>query len=447
MRSFSSIFAITFAASLLFANATAQETITAAADKANYAYGDNVSISGKVPAYVEGAKGSIKVLTSKNKVFLDTSFTPKPDGTFAYTFRLEGSLLEEGTWTARISYQGKNVIASFKVLAQELLLVDVKITIGSSNPNNAKFYDPKEITVKKGTKVVWNNNDVTAHTVTYGEKKGSPGVGSLFDSGMIRSGTFYEHTFADVGDYPYFCTVYPWMTGRIIVVEEVQVPVTVELSMTTDKAKYKLGETVKVAGSAKPVQDKDVVVQVFNPGNSTFSLGQFRLLADGKFAYSFPLKGDLAVPGNYTIKATYLNETISRIIQVQEAPIPTPQPDTQPKSGSKINAERVSFVDVSGSEKKSLGIGEQVLVQSKLTNTQGVLQEFVFIVQVKDSDGIIVMLSWFQSALNPKQTVSVAQSWTPDSEGRFTVQAFVWRSVLDPVPLTTESLQTTIKVA
>ena len=446
MRGFLSVFAITVTISMLFANASAQETVTVTADKANYAYGDNVSITGKVPSYVEGAKGSIKVLTSKNKVFLDTSFTPKPDGTFSYAFKLEGSLLEEGTWTARVSYQGKNALASFKVLEQELLIVDVGITIGSSNPNNGKFYDPKEITVKKGTKVVWSNKDVTAHTVTYGEK-GSPGVGSVFDSGMIRSNTFYEHSFTDDGDYSYFCTIYPWMTGRIIVVKEMQVPITVELSMSTDKAKYKLGDTVKVAGSAKPVQDKDVVVQVFNPDSSAFSLGQFRLLADGKFAYSFPLKGDLAIAGNYTIKATYLNETISSIIIVEEAPIPKPQPDTQPKSGSKVIAERVSFVDVTGSEKKSLGVGEQVLVQSKITNAQSAQQEFVFIVQVKDSDGVIVMLSWFQSALNSKQTVSVAQSWTPDSEGRFTVQAFVWKSVLDPIPLTTESLQTTIKVA
>lgn len=378
----------------LFVNAGAQQSLTVTADKDSYVYGDNVSLTGKVPAYVEGAKGSMKVLTSKNKVFLETSFTPKSDGTFSYTFKLEGSLLEEGIWTTRVSYQGYNTFTSFTVSAHEILQVNVDIAVGSSNPNNGKFFDPKEITVKKGTKVIWTNDDKTSHTITYG-KKGSPGVGSLFDSGTVRSTAFYEHLFEDEGDYPYFCTMYPWMTGRVIVVEDVEIPVTVELSMSTDKAKYKLGDMVKITGSAKPVQDKDVIVQVFNPNSDALTFGQFRLSTDGTFTYSFPLKGDLAVAGNYTISATYLNQTASTLITVEEAPIPNPQPETQ-SSGSKITAERISFVDVTGSEKESVGVGEQVLVQSKITNTQSAQQEFVFIVQVKDSDGAVVMLSWFR---------------------------------------------------
>jgi hypothetical protein len=270
----------------------------------------------------------------------------------------------------------------------------------------------------------------------------------LFDSGTIRSGTFYEHMFENDGEYTYFCTIYPWMTGRVIVAEEVEVPITVELSMTTDKEKYRLGDTVKVTGSVAPVKDEIVIVEVLNPANDLFKLGDsIKLLDDGKFSYSFSLRGDLAVAGNYTISATYMNETSSSIIIVEEGPIPTPQPDTKPPAGSKVVAERVSFVDVTGTEKKSLGIGEQVLVQSTITNAQNAQQEFAFIVQVKDADGVVVMFSWFQSALNSKQTVSVAQSWTPDTEGRFIVQAFVWKSVLDPVPLTTESLQSTIRVA
>ncbi len=451
MHVFSTVFAATIAISLLLSSSSVngQQALSVTSDKATYVYGSNVSITGNVPSYIEGSKGSIKILTSKNKVFLETVFTPQQDGTFSYTFKLEGSLLEEGVWTARISYGGSNVLTNFTVLAEELLVVDVGITIGSSNPNNGKFFDPKEITIKKGIEVVWHNKDVTAHTIVYGQK-GSPDAGSVFDSGMIRSNTVYSHSFTDTGEYPYFCKIHSWMTGRIIVAEDVQAPITVELSMSTDKPKYKLGETVKVTGSVHPVLKEDVVMQVFNPSDAQFTLGQLKLLDDGKFSHSFPLKGDLAVAGNYTIMATYLNKTVSSVILVEELPIPAPQPEpkpeTPPKAVSKIAAERVSFVDVMGSEKNSLGVGEQVLVKSKLSNTLSIQQEFAFIVQVKDSKGVVVMLSWFESTLNAKQTVKVAQSWTPDSEGRFTVQAFVWKSTLDPSPLTIESLQTTIKV-
>ncbi len=449
MRVFSAVLAATIAVSLIFSSSVSgQQGLSVTSDKASYVYGSNVSITGKVPSFAEGAKGTIKILTSKNRVFLEANFTPQSDATFTYTFKLEGSLLEEGIWTARVSYQGNNALTNFTILAEELLVVDVGITIGSSNPNNGRFFDPAEITIRKGVEVIWSNNDVTAHTVIYGQKGGSD-AGSEFDSGMIRSNTVYSHSFEDIGEYPYFCKIHSWMTGRIIVAEDVQPPITVELSMSTDKPKYKLGDTVKVTGSAKPVLKEDVVMQVFNPTDALFTLGQLKLLDDGKFSNSFPLKGDLAVAGNYTIMATYLNKTISSVILVEEVPIPTPQPEPKPeppKAVSRIAAERVSFVDITGSEKESVGVGEQVLVKSKLTNTLSIQQDFAFIVQVKDSDGVVVMLSWFESAVNARQTVSVAQSWTPDSEGRFTVQAFVWKSALDPSPLTIESLQKTIKV-
>src|SRR5574341_559760 len=213
MHVFSSVLVATIAVSLLLSSSSVsgQQVLSVTADKATYVYGSNVSITGQVPSYVEGSKGSIKILTSKNKVFLETTFTPKPDRTFSHTFTLEGNLLEEGIWTARVSYGGSNVPTNFTVLAQELLIVDVGITIGSSNPNNGKFFDPKEITIKKGVKVVWSNNDVTAHTVVYGQKGGSD-AGSVFDSGMIRSNTAYDHSFEDIGEYSYFCKIHSWMT-------------------------------------------------------------------------------------------------------------------------------------------------------------------------------------------------------------------------------------------
>jgi plastocyanin len=425
------------------ASVSGQEALTVASDRANYAYGDVVLITGKVQEYTEGAKGTLKVLTSKNKVFLEKPFTPNADGTFSYAFKLEGSILEEGLWTARVSYQAKNAIASFSVLEHEVLEAQVRIVVGASNPNNAVFYEPKETTVKRGAKITWKNDDVSSHTITYGVKD-SPGIGSLFNSGNIRSGAIYERTFPDEGEYPYFCTLYPWMTGKVIVLKEIQIPITVELAMSTDKERYKAGETVKVTGSASPVQDKDVTLQVLNPDEMPFTLGQFRPQPDGKFTYSFPLKGDI-LSGNYMIRVTYLNKTISNTIIV-EAPLPTPAPEPEPQLTEMVAAERVSFIDITGVEKDSLGVGEQVLVQSRLSNMQSSEQEFVFIVQVKDSDDVVIMLSWFQSTLNPKQTVSVAQSWTPEGEGRFTVQAFVWRNILDPVPLTKASLQSTIKV-
>ena len=72
----------------------------------------------------------------------------------------------------------------------------------------AKFaFVPKEITVAPGTTVVWINHDETPHTVAASDKS--------FVSKALDTNDRYEHTFADEGDIPYFCTVHPFMTGVV----------------------------------------------------------------------------------------------------------------------------------------------------------------------------------------------------------------------------------------
>jgi plastocyanin len=72
---------------------------------------------------------------------------------------------------------------------------------------------PYEVTVAVGATVTWSNDDTAAHTVTSGNI--SDGVDGLFDSSIFMSGTTFEFTFDDVGDYDYFCMVHPWMTGIV----------------------------------------------------------------------------------------------------------------------------------------------------------------------------------------------------------------------------------------
>jgi plastocyanin len=72
----------------------------------------------------------------------------------------------------------------------------------------AKFaYGPKEITVAPGTKIVWTNHDEIPHTVTAKDKS--------VDSKALDTGDKFEHTFDREGDFEYFCTVHPFMTGVV----------------------------------------------------------------------------------------------------------------------------------------------------------------------------------------------------------------------------------------
>jgi plastocyanin len=71
-------------------------------------------------------------------------------------------------------------------------------------------YSPDTIQIRTGETVEWTNNDLTPHTVT------SQPAGDL-NSGSIDAGASWRHTFAQPGNFPYFCTFHPEMEGEIIV--------------------------------------------------------------------------------------------------------------------------------------------------------------------------------------------------------------------------------------
>ena len=66
---------------------------------------------------------------------------------------------------------------------------------------------PKEITIAPGTKVIWTNRDETPHTATSNDKS--------FASKGLDTDDKFEHTFASEGDFSYFCTLHPFMTGVV----------------------------------------------------------------------------------------------------------------------------------------------------------------------------------------------------------------------------------------
>lgn len=68
-------------------------------------------------------------------------------------------------------------------------------------------FEPKEITIAPGTKVVWTNRDETPHSVAANDKG--------FTSKGLDTDDTYEHTFATEGDFGYICTVHPFMTGTV----------------------------------------------------------------------------------------------------------------------------------------------------------------------------------------------------------------------------------------
>jgi plastocyanin len=70
-------------------------------------------------------------------------------------------------------------------------------------------FAPATLTVTAGTSVTWKNEDDSPHRI--GDKNGT------FTSAALDTDDTFSHTFSAPGEYPYICTIHPYMVGKIVV--------------------------------------------------------------------------------------------------------------------------------------------------------------------------------------------------------------------------------------
>ena len=71
-------------------------------------------------------------------------------------------------------------------------------------------FGPREITIAPGSKVRWVNHDQVPHAVASAQ-----GQEKVIASKAMDTDGRYEATFSKEGDYAYYCTVHPFMTGVV----------------------------------------------------------------------------------------------------------------------------------------------------------------------------------------------------------------------------------------
>ncbi|MFQ5940247.1 MAG: thermonuclease family protein [Nitrososphaerales archaeon] len=74
-------------------------------------------------------------------------------------------------------------------------------------------------------------------------------------------------------------------------------------------------------------------------------------------------------------------------------------------------------------------------IQALLTNNTDAKQNFVYIVQVKDSNGYTAQLAWVEAMLQSRESLPIMYHLTIEAQDSYTVEIFVWRSIGDPIPL------------
>jgi plastocyanin len=70
-------------------------------------------------------------------------------------------------------------------------------------------FGPGTLTVAVGTTVTWINRDDIPHTIVSSD--------TAFKSKVLDTDEKFSYTFTKVGTFPYFCSIHPKMTGKVVV--------------------------------------------------------------------------------------------------------------------------------------------------------------------------------------------------------------------------------------
>jgi len=140
----------------------------------------------------------------------------------------------------------------------------------------------------------------------------------------------------------------------------------------------------------------------------------------------------LAIPGD-TITARYEDRTLPSPYSISDeqdivakSTVESSIPDIE-----KITVTDLYIADSSGKQISELRSNQRVQIVNNIHNNEDYSQEFTCIIQISDSQGNAISLSWVGGELSAGQNFEVSQSWTPTNSGDYKIETFVWKSLGD----------------
>jgi hypothetical protein len=91
-----------------------------------------------------------------------------------------------------------------------------------------------------------------------------------------------------------------------------------------------------------------------------------------------------------------------------------------------------ALADITGGAINEVTAGQQVVLTTNIKNNDNQARPYVAIVEVRNADGITVMLQWQQGTMAANGNAGVGISWTPDVAGSYQVRTFVISNLSNP---------------
>jgi hypothetical protein len=149
-----------------------------------------------------------------------------------------------------------------------------------------------------------------------------------------------------------------------------------------------------------------------------------------------------ALPGD-TLSAVYHDRTLPEPYSIEDELDVTTKSliESDTPSTQRIAIDQIYLADSQGNQIQHPSQGQQVQIITQIQNLQQYQQDFTNIIQVTDSSGATVSLSWVTGSLTGEQKFEISQSWTPKHRDDYTIEIFVWKSLENASPLAQAQIQ------
>jgi hypothetical protein len=146
---------------------------------------------------------------------------------------------------------------------------------------------------------------------------------------------------------------------------------------------------------------------------------------------------------NYNIKPQHIMQKQAIILSISILAIGIPGYALALPSGMTLS--NPTTVDMKGNQKSVLYSGEPVGFSSVIENHSAGEKRFTYVVRVLDQNNQVQSQSGMSANIVPNQSLTVAESWTPQQPGTYTVQTVLLNGYLLASPLT-DVIQTSIVI-
>ncbi|MEE8132344.1 MAG: plastocyanin/azurin family copper-binding protein [Nitrososphaerales archaeon] len=320
----------------------------------------------------------------------------------------------------------------------EIIRFTVEVTAGNMP------IDPDEIDSQFGAK---ESMSVTLSRIDVGKY--------VYSATKLEAGSYNLSLNVSKGN---FAPAYSMLTIHVLnkdTVNEVPKPDKPLIFIESAQKQYYSGDIVMINGSASKITvDKSIVLEVFDAKNKLYTRGQVQVNTEGLFEWSFKVPGT-AIEGTWTVRArNFDGQVITALEIMNQDSIETSVSKMEPLVSvpimkfreEKITIVQSSITDQINSRLYGVSTAQSVVVQSLIKNNQETEQTFAYIAQIKDSNGVTVKLETVEGVLPAGKSFTVGVRWIPDKAESYTTEAFVWKSLNEPLPLALNLLNIAVDV-